>query len=137
MPEWRQAKGRPTAICGDEIPEARRIALPSARTCVPCQPNRDSKPAFSSFNRRGTRIASCASAAEIACDVPPPSGVETGCWYFSISKPPRSPRGATRSKSHGCSRMVGPRPTSSDQRRRGPTGTKRRRRSTTYPEANC
>ena len=42
-------------LCGNDIPEARRIALPSARTCVPCQSARDCKAAFSSFNRRGSK----------------------------------------------------------------------------------
>ncbi|MEP9360056.1 DksA/TraR family C4-type zinc finger protein [Sphingomonas sp. KR3-1] len=43
------------AECGEEIPEARRKALPSARTCVQCQSTRDRKPAFSAFNRRGSK----------------------------------------------------------------------------------
>ncbi|MET0309872.1 MAG: DksA/TraR family C4-type zinc finger protein [Sphingomonas sp.] len=41
--------------CGEEIPKARRRALPGARTCVPCQSARDRKPEFSSFNRRGSK----------------------------------------------------------------------------------
>jgi phage/conjugal plasmid C-4 type zinc finger TraR family protein len=44
-------------ICGDEIPEARRRALPGTRTCVPCQSDRDAKAAVapSGFNRRGSK----------------------------------------------------------------------------------
>ncbi|MBH1999694.1 MAG: DksA/TraR family C4-type zinc finger protein [Sphingomonadaceae bacterium] len=41
--------------CGEEIPEARRRALPGARTCVPCQSARDTRAAFSAFNRRGSK----------------------------------------------------------------------------------
>lgn len=41
--------------CGEEIPEARRKALPGARTCVHCQSAIDSKPIFSAFNRRGSK----------------------------------------------------------------------------------
>ena len=39
--------------CGDEIPEARRRALPGARTCVACQSSRDRSVAFGTINRRG------------------------------------------------------------------------------------
>jgi phage/conjugal plasmid C-4 type zinc finger TraR family protein len=42
-------------FCGEEIPEARRRALPGARTCVPCQSARDSDAALSLFNRRGSK----------------------------------------------------------------------------------
>lgn len=42
-------------ICGEEIPEARRRALPGARTCVPCQSGRDTSAAVSLFNRRGSK----------------------------------------------------------------------------------
>ena len=41
--------------CGEEIPEARRQALPGARTCVACQAGRDTRATFSSFNRRGSK----------------------------------------------------------------------------------
>jgi phage/conjugal plasmid C-4 type zinc finger TraR family protein len=41
--------------CGEEIVEARRRALPGARTCVPCQSALDRKPAFSAINRRGSK----------------------------------------------------------------------------------
>lgn len=42
-------------ICGEEIPEARRRALPSAKTCVPCQSRRDTSAAVSAFNRRASK----------------------------------------------------------------------------------
>ncbi len=41
--------------CGDEIPPARRAALPGARTCVPCQSGRDSRIVQAGFNRRGSK----------------------------------------------------------------------------------
>ena len=41
--------------CGDEIPEARRRALPGATTCVHCQSGRDDRVVFSSINRRGSK----------------------------------------------------------------------------------
>ncbi len=41
--------------CGDEIPPARRRALPGARFCVACQSVRDPDPARSGFNRRGNK----------------------------------------------------------------------------------
>lgn len=41
--------------CGEPIPEARRKALPGARTCVACQAGRDKQSAYSSFNRRGSK----------------------------------------------------------------------------------
>lgn len=41
--------------CGEPIPEARRQALPGARTCVQCQSARDRRPVFSGFNRRGSK----------------------------------------------------------------------------------
>ena len=41
--------------CGEEIPEARRRALPGARTCVGCQSDRDRRPASIGFNRRGSK----------------------------------------------------------------------------------
>jgi phage/conjugal plasmid C-4 type zinc finger TraR family protein len=41
--------------CGEEIPEARRKAMPGARTCVACQSNHDAKPARSGYNRRGSK----------------------------------------------------------------------------------
>lgn len=41
--------------CGEEIPEGRRRALPSARTCVACQSARDGRPASFGINRRGSK----------------------------------------------------------------------------------
>jgi phage/conjugal plasmid C-4 type zinc finger TraR family protein len=41
--------------CGDEIPEARRKALPGARTCVGCQAGRDSRIVLVGINRRGSK----------------------------------------------------------------------------------
>ena len=41
--------------CGDEIPEARRHALPGARTCVGCQSSRDSRIVVAGINRRGSK----------------------------------------------------------------------------------
>ena len=41
--------------CGEDIPEARRRALPGVRTCVACQSARDSRPASFGINRRGSK----------------------------------------------------------------------------------
>lgn len=41
--------------CGEEIPEARRRALPGAHTCVACQSGRDRRVVFSGINRRGSK----------------------------------------------------------------------------------
>lgn len=41
--------------CGDEIPEARRGALPGVRTCIGCQSARDRRPVNIGFNRRGSK----------------------------------------------------------------------------------
>ncbi len=41
--------------CGEDIPEARRQALPGVRTCVACQSERDRHPASFGFNRRGSK----------------------------------------------------------------------------------
>jgi len=41
--------------CGDEIPEARRRALPGARTCVGCQSRRDSRIVIAGVNRRANK----------------------------------------------------------------------------------
>lgn len=43
------------AICGEPIPEARRRALPGARTCVTCQSGRDRRTVHSAINRRGSK----------------------------------------------------------------------------------
>jgi phage/conjugal plasmid C-4 type zinc finger TraR family protein len=42
-------------ICGQTIPEARRRAMPGARTCVACQTDRDKRPVASAINRRGSK----------------------------------------------------------------------------------
>ena len=41
--------------CGDEIPHGRRLALPGARTCLPCQSGRDSRIVVAGINRRGSK----------------------------------------------------------------------------------
>mgnify|MGYP001562071801 CR=1 FL=1 len=41
--------------CGEQIPKARRKALPGARTCVACQSARDKRPSYAGFNRRGSK----------------------------------------------------------------------------------
>jgi phage/conjugal plasmid C-4 type zinc finger TraR family protein len=41
--------------CGEEIPAARRRALPGVRTCVTCQSAHDSRPVAIGFNRRGSK----------------------------------------------------------------------------------
>ncbi|HEY2178270.1 MAG TPA: DksA/TraR family C4-type zinc finger protein [Caulobacteraceae bacterium] len=41
--------------CGEEIPEARRRALPGVTTCVPCQSGRDRQVSHTSINRRGSK----------------------------------------------------------------------------------
>ncbi len=43
------------AVCGDDIPDARRRALPGVRTCVACQSARDGRSASIGFNRRGSK----------------------------------------------------------------------------------
>jgi len=41
--------------CGEDIPEARRRALPGVKTCIDCQSGRDRQVVFSSINRRGSK----------------------------------------------------------------------------------
>ena len=41
--------------CGEDIPLARRRALPGCRTCIACQTGRDKQVVFSSINRRGSK----------------------------------------------------------------------------------
>lgn len=41
--------------CGEDIPEARRRALPGCRTCIDCQAGRDKQVVFSAINRRGSK----------------------------------------------------------------------------------
>lgn len=42
-------------ICGEDIPEKRRAALPGVRTCVECQGQRDKLRQASGINRRGSK----------------------------------------------------------------------------------
>ena len=49
-------EGEPDCVvCGEEIPEKRRQALPGVRTCVACQSARDSKMVQAGINRRGSK----------------------------------------------------------------------------------
>jgi len=42
--------------CGNEIPEARREAIPGVRLCIACQEALDKKTTeFSGYNRRGSK----------------------------------------------------------------------------------
>ena len=41
--------------CGDEIPAARRQAMPGATTCIACQSGRDQRVVHSTINRRGSK----------------------------------------------------------------------------------
>lgn len=42
--------------CGEDIPEARRNAVPGVRYCVQCQSAKDkTRRDFSAFNRRGSK----------------------------------------------------------------------------------
>ena len=41
--------------CDEEIPEARRKALPGVRKCVSCQSVYDRRPVNIGFNRRGSK----------------------------------------------------------------------------------
>ena len=41
--------------CGEEIPPARRNALPGTRTCVACQSKRDANIRSAGINRRGSK----------------------------------------------------------------------------------
>ncbi|HEY3785438.1 MAG TPA: DksA/TraR family C4-type zinc finger protein [Steroidobacteraceae bacterium] len=44
------------ALCGTEIPEARRAAMHGVRLCLACQEAEDEKAAhFSGYNRRGSK----------------------------------------------------------------------------------
>jgi phage/conjugal plasmid C-4 type zinc finger TraR family protein len=44
------------AECGQEIPEARRVAVPGVRLCLACQNAQDQDAArFSGYNRRGSK----------------------------------------------------------------------------------
>jgi phage/conjugal plasmid C-4 type zinc finger TraR family protein len=47
---------RQCAECGEEIPEARRSAVPGVRLCLPCQEAQDEDAVrFSGYNRRGSK----------------------------------------------------------------------------------
>ncbi|MDO9370357.1 MAG: DksA/TraR family C4-type zinc finger protein [Sphingopyxis sp.] len=41
--------------CGEDIPKARREALPGTRTCVACQSKRDAAVRLGGINRRGSK----------------------------------------------------------------------------------
>lgn len=41
--------------CGEEIPPARRQAIPGVRLCVACQDEADHSAAFALYNRRGSK----------------------------------------------------------------------------------
>jgi phage/conjugal plasmid C-4 type zinc finger TraR family protein len=41
--------------CGEEIPEARRRAMPGALTCVPCQSSHDRTASSAGINRRANK----------------------------------------------------------------------------------
>ena len=41
--------------CDEEIPLARRRALPGARTCIHCQSGRDARIVVAGINRRGSK----------------------------------------------------------------------------------
>lgn len=41
--------------CGEDIPPARRVALPGTRTCVSCQTKRDAAIRSVGINRRGSK----------------------------------------------------------------------------------
>ena len=44
------------AECGEEIPEARRVAIPGVKLCIDCQKARDARPvARGGINRRGSK----------------------------------------------------------------------------------
>ena len=48
-------EGEPScAICGGDIPEGRRCAIPGERTCVTCQSGRD-RPLAAALNRRESK----------------------------------------------------------------------------------
>ena len=54
-----QLAGGPSALqcveCGEDIPPARRQAVPGVRRCVACQSARDARPASFGINRRGSK----------------------------------------------------------------------------------
>ena len=51
-----RGEGRPDCIeCGEDIPPARRRAMPGVITCVGCQSGRDRQVSHALFNRRGSK----------------------------------------------------------------------------------
>jgi phage/conjugal plasmid C-4 type zinc finger TraR family protein len=43
-------------VCGEAIPEPRRLAVPGVRLCLPCQEERDQAQGVASlYNRRGSK----------------------------------------------------------------------------------
>lgn len=42
-------------ICGEDIPEKRREAVPGVQTCVQCQSGKDASVRQSGINRRGSK----------------------------------------------------------------------------------
>ncbi len=53
MPSGEAAKY--CAECGEDIPQARRKALPGTKTCVACQSARDAAQTSAGINRRGSK----------------------------------------------------------------------------------
>ncbi|MDQ6257857.1 TraR/DksA C4-type zinc finger protein, partial [Campylobacter jejuni] len=44
------------AECDEEIPEARRVAIPGVKLCIDCQKSRDARPVNrAGINRRGSK----------------------------------------------------------------------------------
>jgi phage/conjugal plasmid C-4 type zinc finger TraR family protein len=43
------------AECGEQIPQARRDAIPGVRLCLSCQAAQDEDARFSGYNRRGSK----------------------------------------------------------------------------------
>ena len=42
-------------VCGEDLPDKRRAALPGVRTCVACQAQKDSQVRSAGINRRGSK----------------------------------------------------------------------------------
>jgi phage/conjugal plasmid C-4 type zinc finger TraR family protein len=51
--------------CGEEVPEARRRALPGARTCVSCQSARDARTPAAGINRGGSKDSQLSEVAAL------------------------------------------------------------------------
>ena len=43
------------AVCGDDIPKCRRVALPGTKTCVVCQTDRDASVRSAGIDRHGSK----------------------------------------------------------------------------------